>query len=275
MPTSTYVATSAARRYNHGMRRVVIGVLAIAAPAGAQSINVSFGHDSGAPSASYAAAGGAGTWNAVTGVAGSSFDLVAVDGSPSGVTVSQSPTTTVLTATDGTVSGDDATLLDNGLVTTGAETCLMFANVAAGTYEVLVYAWVPGQASVLSRTRQDEAPSTIDVGGAWTGAHVEGVTYARYVVTVDGTGMLPAHSGLVPGAPSAALNGVQIRPFDSGGGGGGGGGGTDAGTAGGGGGGDASTDAPAHAGGCQTGPDAGIGLALGLAALVRRRRATS
>jgi uncharacterized protein (TIGR03382 family) len=66
---------------------------------------------------------------------------------------------------------------------------------------------------VKSRTRQDEAPSTADVGGAWRGSHAEGVTYARYVVTVDASGALPAHSGLVPGAPMSALNGVQIRPL--------------------------------------------------------------
>src|SRR5438270_8618154 len=117
------------------MRRVVVGILAVAAPAGAQSLNVSFGHTSGAPSASYAAAGAAGTWNAVTGIAGADDALVTTDGSPSGVTVSQSPTTTVLTAADPSVAGDDASLLNNGLVTTGAETCLMFSHVDPGTYE--------------------------------------------------------------------------------------------------------------------------------------------
>jgi MYXO-CTERM domain-containing protein len=183
--------------------------------ANGQSINVSFGHASGGPSSSYAAAGAGGVWNSITGIAGSSFNLVAIDGSPSGVSVSQSPTTTVLMTADPSVSGDDASLLNSGLVTNGAETCLSFGGFKPGTYEVLIYAWLPNQPTVKSRTRQDQAPSTIDVGGAWSGAHAEGVTYARYVVTVDSSGNLPAHSGLVPGAPQSALNAVQIRPLSS------------------------------------------------------------
>jgi uncharacterized protein (TIGR03382 family) len=198
------------------MRQVLFVVVSLAwGSANAQSINVSFGHDGNAPSSSYAAAGSAGHWNAITGVAGSTFDLVATDGSASGVTVSQSPTSTVFTTPDPSLHGDDANLLESGLVTTGAETCLSFSGFKAGTYEVIMYAWLPNQPTVKSRTRQDEAPSTIDVGGPWTGAHSDGVTYARYVVTVDASGSLPAHSGLVPGAPMSALNGIQIRPLSS------------------------------------------------------------
>jgi hypothetical protein len=190
---------------------VVLGTAS--ATAHAQSINVSFGHTSGAPSSSYAAAGAAGVWNAVTGISGPTFTLVDTDGAPTSVTLTQSPTTTVLANPDPSVSGDDAALLDNGLVTNGAETCLAFSGFQPGTYEVLVYAWLPNQPTMLSRTRQDEAPSTIDVGGAWTGAHAAGITYARYVVTVDASGSLPAHSGLAPNTALAALNGVQIRPL--------------------------------------------------------------
>jgi uncharacterized protein (TIGR03382 family) len=241
------------------MGALVVVALAFGS-AHAQSINVSFGHTSGGPSSSYAAAGAAGHWNVVTGVAGPSFDLVAIDGSATGVSVSQSPTTTVLTTTDPALSGDDANLLNNGLVTNGAETCLSFHGMQAGTYEVLIYAWLPDQPTVKSRTRQDEAPSTVDVGGAWTGAHVAGVTYARYVVTVDASGELPAHSGLVPGAPASALNAVQIRPLGT-----------------------APPDPGpphAHMGGCSTtGGDAGAFsiavLALSLALLRRLRRAVN
>jgi len=255
-----------------GISRAAVAaiVLAFGAPASAQSLNVAFGHASGsdAPSSSYAAAGVAGTWNGVTGVAGPSFALVAIDGSPTHVTVTQGPTTTVLATSDPSVSGDDAALLDFGLVTSGAETCLMFHDMAPGDYEVLIYAWLPDQPTVKSRTRQDEAPSTIDVGGAWTGSHAEGVTYARYTVSVGSDGMLPAHSGLAPGQPSAALNGVQIRPVTAGGGdaGAGQGGGDDAGAGGGG-------APPVHHGGCRaSGGDAGALVALALALVVTRSR---
>lgn len=260
------------------MGRVVILVLvAIATPVAAQSINVNFGPAGTTPSSSYGAAGAAGTWSTVTGIAGMTFNLVTTDGAPSGVTVSQSPTTTLLAASDPSVSGDDAKLLNNGLVTNGAETCLMFSGVAPGKYEVLVYAWLPNQATVKSRTRQDEAPSTVDVGGAWPGAHAEGITYARYIVDVGANGLLPAHSGLVPNAPGAALNGVQIRPVPTGGtdgapdagpmGGGGGGGGAA---------GDAGTTTEPHAGGCSAAHGGGSGLLASAAvafACLRRRRA--
>jgi hypothetical protein len=199
------------------MRTLVVVVsLAIAAPASAQSVNIAFGSDVEPPSASYAAAGAAGTWNRISGIAGQSFDLVGLDGAPNHVSVSQTPTTSLIAnSADPSVTGDDAALLDNGLVTTGAETCLSFSGFAAGSYEVLIYAWSPDQPTVKSRTRQDEAPSTIDVGGAWTGAHAEGITYARYVVELGSNAALPAHSGLATDMPSAALNGIQIRPLSS------------------------------------------------------------
>ncbi len=255
-----------------GMRvAVVVGVLGLATTAQAQAINVNFGPIDGAPASTYGAAGAAGTWNSISGIAGTTFQIVDLSGAPTSITMSQSPTTTMLTTADASVSGDDAKLLNTGLDTTGAETCLTFNGFTAGTYEVLVYAWTPNAPSVLSRTRQDEAPTTIDVGGAWPGAHTEGVTYARYVVTVAADGNLPAHSGLETGQPSAALNGIQIRPLSAA---------VDAGpqpdAAGGGGGetGDAGTT-PTHHGGCSAGGSGGLGsggLVLAAVALARRRR---
>ena len=253
---------------------ICLGImLAIASSASAQSINVNFSEAGSTPSSSYAAAGGAGMWNTVTGLAGQTFTLFATDGSPTGVTVIQQPTATLITTTDPSVSGDDAILLNHGLVTTNQETCLAFSNMHAGSYEVLVYAWLPLQPTVKSRTRQDEAPSTIDVGGAWPGHHEEGITYARYMVQVSSDGMLPAHSGLAPNAPAAALNAVQIRLLSQGADGApvgldattGGGNNPDGGLGGGGGG---------H-GGCATTRDAGPGaLVVGLAIVagLRRRR---
>jgi hypothetical protein len=247
---------------------VVFGICALATPVAAETtLNVNFGPAGATPSPTYGAAGTPGTWNTVTGFAGSAYHLTAADGSP--VTLTQAPTTTDLATSDPSVSGDDATLLNNGLVTTGLETCLMFSGIASGSYEVFVYAWLPNQPTVKSRTRQDETPSTIDVGGTWTGAHVEGVTYARYVVTVGADGNLPAHSGLVPGAPAAALNAVQIRPLgstppplvD-------GGVGVDP-TDGG------SVDSGSHHGGCNSSGSTSFAIVLAFAPLVWRRRRCS
>jgi hypothetical protein len=242
------------------LSRALVVTTLLGTAAEAQSINISFGHSDGGPSSSYAAAGAAGVWNTITGLPTSTFPLVAIDGSATGVTVSQSPTSTLITNPDLSLTGDDAALLNYGLDTSGAETCLFFNGFQPGTYEMLIYAWLPNQSNVKSRTRQDEAPSTIDVGGAWPGAHVAGVTYARYVVTVSQGVTLPAHSGLVPNLPNAALNGIQIRPLQSPPDGGSGadagtGQGTDAGR---GSGADAGTGQGTDAGG-GSGTDAGVG----------------
>src|SRR5438093_200250 len=129
---------------------VAVIAVALAAAANAQSINVNFAPTASGntPASSYAAAGQAGAWNTVTGVSGPTFQLVATDGSATGVTMTQSPTTTLLNATDPALSGDDARLLNNGLVTSGAETCLFFNGVKPGRYEVLIYAFVPNQPAV-------------------------------------------------------------------------------------------------------------------------------
>jgi hypothetical protein len=256
----------------------VCGLVAGTHLAHAQSVNVSFGDPSNPPSQTYAAAGGAGVWNRVSGVNGMVFPLVFTDGTAGGITVTQQPTTTLFSGSDPSVSGDDATLLDTGLVTTGNETCVAFEGFPAGTYEGLVYAWTPNQPTVKSRTRQDSAPSTIDVGGAWTGTHAEGVTYARYVVAIGPDSQLPAHSGLVPGQTSAALNGIQIRPLsdvgtdagvptgDAGGGGGGGGGAAPN---------DAGGDLEPHHGGCSTGAGSSPVLVVAIALVYLRRRRPS
>ncbi len=259
------------------MSRLLASILVLgglAASARAQSVNINFTADpNGAPASSYGAAGIPGTWNAVTGIDGPTFHFVDIHGGTTNVTMTQSPTEMDLSGgDDAALSGDDAKLLNTGIFTTSAETCLTFAGFNAGDYEILVYAYSPSQPTIKSRTRQDDAPSTIDVGGAWSGAHVEGITYARYPVTVT-NGNLPAHSGLAPNMPSAMLNGIQIRlltdvipPNDAGVGGDGGGSNNESGDAG-------ITSGGSHHSGCSVGGGgSGAGMLLIALGLVRRRR---
>src|SRR5215813_341006 len=187
----------------------------------AQAFNIDFGTAANKPADTYAAAGLPGVWNGIEGQSGTTYALVGLDGRPTGVTLTQSGATSLISTSDSSVSGDDAALLDDALITTNAsqEVCLGIHGLSPGTYEVLIYAWMPNAPTVKSRARQDLSTMTIDVGGAWTGSHVEGVTYARWVLTIDSSGFLGSHSGIVPNAlPSngAALNGVQIRPLTSG-----------------------------------------------------------
>jgi hypothetical protein len=128
--------------------------------------------------------------------------------------------TETLLVEDPALTGDDATLLEDFLIThTTIENCLFFRNIDPGRYIVLVYARMPDQPDVMSQTNVDEEPGNPDelVGGAWTGEHVEGVTYARHeaIVAASGTnaGRLGMHSGVPAGGSleiGAALNAVQI-----------------------------------------------------------------
>jgi len=201
----------------------LVGALsAPAAPARGQAFNIDFGGPASKPADTYAAAGLPGVWNSVMGDSSMTYPLVGLDGRPTSVTLSQSGATSFLSASDPSVSGDDAALLNDALITTDPtnEVCLFIHGLQPATYEVLVYAWMPNAPSVKSRVRQDLATMTIDVGGAWTGSHVEGVTYARHMLQIDSAGFLGSHSGIVPGALAAngaALNGIQIRPLVPGG----------------------------------------------------------
>ena len=126
----------------------------------------------------------------------------------------------MLDVNDTAVTGDDALLLDDFLVTynPGLESCLYVNGLQAGTYEVLVYARMPDPA-VLSYTSVDQEPGFPhwSVGGVWTGQHAELVSYSRHFAVVAPSGDLDLHSGIVPGADpllGAALNGLQIRRID-------------------------------------------------------------
>ncbi|HEV8325681.1 MAG TPA: hypothetical protein VG389_28990 [Myxococcota bacterium] len=200
-----------------------VGLFGGAAVARAQSLNVDFGLPADAPSDTYGAAGLPGVWNSIEGDpnAPSAYALVGLDGAPTAVTLYQYGGTYLLSAADPSVSGDDAALLNDALITYDAslESCLFVNGLEPGTYEVTVYAWMPAAPSVLSRVRHDLSATTVDVGGAWTGAHVEGITYARHLLDIPSDGFMGSHSGIVPGASAAlgaALNGFQIRKVDCG-----------------------------------------------------------
>jgi hypothetical protein len=200
---------------------VLAALTAQANLARAQAFNVDFGMPANKPADTYAAAGLPGVWNSIEGQSGTTYALVGLDGRPTGVTLTQTGATSLLSTSDPSVSGNDAALLNDALITNiaGQEVCLGVHGLQPGMYEVLIYAWMPNAPNVRSRARQDLSTMTIDVGGAWTGTHLEGVTYARWILTIDSSGFLGSHSGIVPGAIAsngAALNAIQIRPLVSG-----------------------------------------------------------
>jgi hypothetical protein len=208
------------------MRGASLGLaaaLAALAPAAVtgQAFNLDFGQPGDTPPATYTAAGGAGVWNGLVAANGTTTpNLLDVDGVVTDVSVRQLGGSDTLTADDPATSGADSLLLDDYLVTFNqVESCLFFENLEPGVYEVLLYAWMPLQPTVMSYTSVDQEDSVphYEVGGAWPGHHEELISYSRHLVTVDGDGILNMHSGLAPGADprlGAALNGVQLRPFN-------------------------------------------------------------
>jgi hypothetical protein len=205
-------------------RLLALLLAAAAAPhAAAQSFNVDFGDAAQGPPPTYAAAGLAGRWNSIPlphttsnpGPVPQDVHLVDLDGNPTNVGLHQYGGTELLAVDDPTISGDDALLLEDGLVThsIAVKTCLYFNGLENGTYEVLTYAWMPAHPEVIARSFFDNTPGNYLSGGAWGGSHQLGLTYVRHIVQVT-NGFIGPHSGLQDtGDPvvGAMINGMQLR----------------------------------------------------------------
>jgi hypothetical protein len=199
---------------------VVAAALAVAPAVHGQALNIDFGEAGDGPPPTYAAAGAAGVWNSFRADHGTNTpNLLGLDGNPTGVSLSQIGGLDTPTVADPATTGDDSLLMDDYLVTfdDGLESCIFLHGMAPGTYEVLIYAWMPNAPAVRAFTSVDQEPGFPhhEVGGAWPGGHQEFVTYSRHLAVVGADGNLYLHSGIVPGhdpALGAALNALQIRP---------------------------------------------------------------
>lgn len=200
---------------------LVLALLAATGTAHAQNLNFDFGAADDGPPATYGAAGQVGHWNSFPAAHGTNTSgMVDVAGLPTAVSVSQIGGFTLLVENDPSVTGDDALLLDDFLVTysSSLESCLYLNGMAPGTYEVLIYARMP-DSDVLSYTSVDQEPGFPhwSVGGVWPGQHAVLISYSRHYAVVGPSGDLDLHSGVVPAANpalGAALNGLQVRRVD-------------------------------------------------------------
>jgi hypothetical protein len=191
-----------------------------AAPLAAQSFNLDYGQPTSPPSSSYGAAGLPGYWNAIEGVTWVDYVLSDRHGNPTSVHFSQSGAAGILTASDPSVAGDDALLLEDGLITydSSVDSCFYFNGLDSGTYELITYAWRPDDPTLQAKTFVDNTPGLEITGGIWPGHHVHGITFARHIVTVDASGFMGPHSGLAAGANpavGAVCNGMQLRRLDA------------------------------------------------------------
>ncbi len=205
------------------MTAAVLG--AMAAPAAGQSFNIDFGQPGAGPPASYAAAGSPGVWLSLPGTQGVNYqNLTDIDGTVTAARMVQIGGTQTLLTADPDLSGDDAVLMNDYLIThTVIENCLFFYDMEPGPYEVLIYARMPAQPAVDCLTNVDEEPGNPHylVGGPWPGEHELGVSYSIHFAEVAASGpdagKLRAHSGVPPGGDlgiGAALNAIQIRKIE-------------------------------------------------------------
>jgi hypothetical protein len=181
--------------------------------ASAQSLNIDFGTPESAPGAAYGAAGPAGAWNTI-GVLPpwDRAPLIGLDGQPVAAQIYGFGGTAMLVSDDPATSADDAGLVDDMLIGMNdpVDVCIWVEDLVNGFYDVIIYALTPNDPARFHRVRVDDAsPPPTMIGGAWPGAHQEGVTFERFTVNVT-NGWIGLHSGLYGGNFESGINGIQV-----------------------------------------------------------------
>lgn len=195
--------------------RLGLAFLLPAAPLCAQSLNIDAVKTGlhNPPSSAYAgAAGQAGPWCTVVGI-GLSNSFTLVDVHDNGVETGFAHTAG--SGLDSTfdapsTSGDDQLLLDDGsALGAGASMSWDLGPLFEGDYQVYTYAWdpmTPSNQTLVSVTGALEAPQA--VGGAWTGTHAQGVTYALHTLHVAAGASVHVDCGAL--GAGGFVNGFQL-----------------------------------------------------------------
>lgn len=195
-------------------------VLALPVPSLAQSVNVDVGLNSTYPVPADLHAGAAqqpGRWNAVLPSAAVT-PLAALDGAPLAAT---------LTSTGGTgfqsianLAGapiDARDLLADASDPGAAPELWTFDGLADGDYVVYTHAIAPDNAAFRTDVQVFGSPDAVaTVGGAWSGAYVEGVTHARHRVRVQNGSpiVVVVERAAAPIPNYASVSGFQLVRLD-------------------------------------------------------------
>ena len=189
-----------------------IGASAISAHA--QSFNVDFGSADSSPDATYAGVGLAGVWNTFESMPNfQRLPLVGLDGNPIAADIMNIGFDAIEGVDVPGTSGGDEALLDDCYVSFNdpIDGCLFMRFVEPGEYRVIMYGIDPTDVSVVSvMTIDQNADPSVMVGGGWSGAHEQGVTYMSQLVTVGVDGRLDIHSGLQSSFTRSVCNGIQV-----------------------------------------------------------------
>ena len=196
------------------------GIALAASSASGQGFNVDYGANVNFPvptSAYGAASGQAGTWN--DGSSGVIQGLAALDGSPSGVTLSETGAFAGgFEFNNAGTSGDDERLLDDYLDVgaPGQISTSVFSGLANGDYQVYTYSWAAdNRTGFCSQVDVVGSPDPQQVVcGTWPGMHAQGITYALHNVSVtDGT--ITVNVEATPTGTFGTVNGIQIVPANA------------------------------------------------------------
>ena len=193
------------------IRLIPLLALALSASASAQSFNVDVGTNITypLPTATYAAAGLAGTWNAASAVLATPQALVDLGGAATVATLTRSGAGALnFDFNNASTFLNDQNLMDDcqDIGGTGGSTVWTFSNLAAGNYSLITYAWAPDSATFVTTVN-----GTTPVGGAWpAGGFTAGITHS-----VDSfPGVLAGGSivvNLVTTTGFGSCNGFQLK----------------------------------------------------------------
>jgi hypothetical protein len=196
-------------------------LLALAAPAAAQSVYFDFGDPAspwGVPPATYGGVGPPGTWNGVASAPASG--IVDTAGSPTGVTLlCNSPFSNDACDHAGT-SGDHESLFDDRWIFDFPIVHLTVSGLAPGTYRVhvllLVGPCIPMFTPMETRIAGATPPSAYLYGYSWTGEPVAGDNHTTHYRTIaSGETLvieLDAPAGFVHSTQISGLQIVRVDP---------------------------------------------------------------
>ncbi len=189
-----------------------VSVVALAGSASASSlINIDFGTQFATPTAAHGgAAGQAGVWNGITATSGI-VPLNDISGAASGASINMPAGNFAFSFNNAATTGEFQALLDDGLDLGGVGSIDTFtiSGLAAGNYQVYVYAWAPDSATFITATSANGSAAA-NSGGAFGGNYAAGITHNVFNVSILPGGNLTIQTQTVSGF--ATLNGIQIVP---------------------------------------------------------------
>jgi hypothetical protein len=196
----------------------MLAALAIASTTAAQSLNIDFGAENGAPPSSFAAAGLPGVWNVVhhpwdfppPPVLGP-FPLFDLEGNPIAATLTATDSLGTFLNDPGDPTGNDDALMRDGLIGYSPDITqvITLSGLENGLYRLITYSWYWPSELYGMVVFVEGSKVAYPVGGPWPGILKLPITHMMHVVQVtDGTIQFQA-AGSGPGSFFNGNNFVQ------------------------------------------------------------------